>query len=200
MQSMEKMLKIAKITLLVVVAILVGVPLYAVLATVSLPPGPRPGIEELTIAQAVQQLRQTGKSGWVLVEAARAMVAKRMQYCRRNSFDTFDRAFKRGYGYCQQQAYALTEILKRLGFEAKVVQAFQNKLPDGTVGGHAWVSVTHESASRYIDSIHYDAHAGEIMFTPLTKVWDYTPVTRVFFGWGCAMVNAHRYYMTGKDR
>jgi hypothetical protein len=197
---MEKILKIAKIILLMVLAILVGVPLYAIPATLSLPPGPRPGIEELTIAQAVRQLQQTGKCGWALIEAARALVAERMQYCRRNSFDTFDRAFKRGYGYCQQQAYALTEILKRLGFEAKVVQAFRNQLPDGSVGGHAWVSVTYQGESRYIDPLHYNAHTGEIVFTPLTKVHDYTPITRLFFGWGCAMVNAYRYSVTGKDR
>jgi len=109
--------------------LLIGVPLYAVPATLSLPPGPRPGIKEITIQEAAQHLLASGKTGWDLVEAARSMVAERMKYSRRNSFDPAGRAFERGYGYCTQQAYALKHLLNQLGFEAWVVQAFQTGLP-----------------------------------------------------------------------
>jgi hypothetical protein len=122
-----------------------------------------------------------------------------MQYCRRNSFDPAPKAFARGYGYCQQQAFALAGILTALGIEARVVQAFKNRFPDGNVGGHAWVRVTLGGEQRDIDSLHYDAQAGVIDFTPLTKIQDYSPLERVVFGWGSAAVNAHRYYITGKD-
>lgn len=133
------------------------------------------------------------------MEAARGLVAVRMQYCRRNSFDPAPKAFERGYGYCQQQAFALAAILAELGFQAKVVQAFKNKFPNGSMGGHAWVRVTLGDERRHIDSLHFDAQAGKIDFKSLTKIQDYSPLERVFFGWGSAAVNAHRYYVTGKD-
>jgi transglutaminase-like putative cysteine protease len=196
---MKTILVIVKLVLFAALAIILGLPLYALPATLSLPRGLRPGLKRLTISQAVRQLRGTGKTGWSLVEAARALVADRMHYCRRNSFDPAVKAFERGYGYCQQQSYALADILTELGFEAKVVGAFRNKLPGGRVGGHAWVSVTLDGETRYVDSLHYDAKAGKIAFTPLTHVFSYTPASRVFFGWGSAAVNAHRYYLTGKD-
>lgn len=185
--------------LVAILLLIVGLPLYAIPATLSLPRGRQPGLEKLTISQAAWQLRKTGKTGWFLVEAARALVAARMQYCRRNSFDTAVKAFERGYGYCRQQAYALTALLTQLGFEAKVVHAFRNRFPDGSVSGHAWVSVTVNGETRYVDSLYYDAQAGRLAFTPLTKVRAYTPLFRLLAGWGCTAVNAHRYYVTGKD-
>lgn len=197
---MKTILVILKVVLLIALGIILGLPLFAIPAMLSLPRGTRPGIKKLTIFQAAQQLQQTGKTGWSLVEAARALVAARMQYCRRNSFDVAAMAFERGYGYCQQQSYALVELLTQLGFDAKVVGAFRNSLPDGNVGGHAWVSVKLDGETRDIDSLHYDVESGRITFTPLTEVFNYTPVSRVVYGWGSAAVNAHRYYVTGKDK
>jgi hypothetical protein len=190
---------LAKIALGSIVAILIGVPIYAVPATLSLPTDPRPGIEELTIESAAQKLKQTGLKDWELVEAGRAVVAERMHYSRRNSFDTAARAFERGYGYCMQHAYALTALLAELGFEAKVVQAFQNKFPDGQVTAHAWVSVTLNGETRYIDSLFYNVQERELDFTPLSAVTDISPTFKLLTFWGGTAVNAHRYYLTGKD-
>ncbi len=190
---------VIKAILITLLAILVAVPLYAVPATITLPAGPRPGIEELTIKQAAKQLKSTGKTGWELVEAARSMVAERMQYSRRNSFDPAGRAFERGYGYCTQHAYALTALLAELGFEAKVVQAFQNRFPDGRVTAHAWVGVKVNNESRYIDSLFYDVQADELDFTPISEVVDISPTFKLLAFWGGTAVNAHRYYLTGKD-
>ena len=196
---MKTMWMIGKVAALAVVAIIIGLPLYALPATLSLPPGRRPGIEKLTLAEAAKQLLVTGKTGGALVEAARALVADRMQYCRRNSFDSPARAFQRGYGYCTQQAYALADLLRRLGSEARVVHAFRNRFRDGTAGGHAWVRVTVDGRERDIDSIHYDAETGYLTFTSLSSVLDHTPLFRLVTKWGEAAVNAHRYYRTGKD-
>lgn len=179
--------------------ILVAVPLFALPATLSLGWKIRPGLKHQTISLATDSLRRTGKTGWELVEAARKIIADRMQYSRRNSFDPATRAFERGYGYCQQQAYALVGLLTQLGFEARVVGAFRNKFPDGSIQGHAWVRVTIAGDSRYVDSLHYNEQANEITFTPLSNVFDYTPAFRVFAGWGSTSVNAYRYYVTGKD-
>lgn len=197
---MKRMWSIGKAVFLVVAAIIVGLPLYALPATLSLPAGRRPGIESLTLEEAAKRLASTGKTGAALVEAARALVAERMQYCRRNSFDSPARAFLRGYGYCTQQAYALSDLLTRLGIEATVMHAFRNRFADGTVGGHAWVRVTVDGEERDIDSILYDAERGELTFTSLSSVVNHTPLFRVVTQWGEAAVNAHRYYRTGKDR
>lgn len=193
---MKRFLKIFSVCLL---AFLGGPPLYALPATLSLPRGRRPGLAPLTIPQAAQQLKASGKTGWELVEAARALVAERMAYCRRNSFDIHTRAFERGYGYCQQQAYALADLLTRLEFNAWVVGAMRNKFADGRLTGHAWVRVSLDGQVRDIDSIAYDRQAGRIDFTPVTNVFNYTPCFRILAGWGSSAVNAHRYYRTGKD-
>ena len=196
---MKRAFRIAELALVVILAIMVGIPLYALPAILSLPRGPRPGVERLTISQAAQQLRATGKTGWLLVEAARALVAERMQYSRRNTFDTPARAFERGYGYCHQQAFALVDLLTQLGFEAQAVHAFQNRFPDGNVTSHAWVNVTMDNETRYVDSLYYDAQAGEITFVPLSKVRAYTPFFKLLTTWGGTAVNAHRYYVTRTD-
>jgi transglutaminase-like putative cysteine protease len=123
-----------------------------------------------------------------------------MQYSRRNSFDTAARAFERGYGYCTQHAFALADLLERLGFEARVVHAFQNIFPDGSLGAHAWVSVTVEGEARNIDSLFYDPRAGEITITPISEVLGISPIFKLFAWWGATAVNAHRYYLTGRDK
>jgi transglutaminase-like putative cysteine protease len=191
--------KTARIVTLAAAVIIVGQPLYALPATLTLPRGPRPGIGDLTLAEAARHLEDSGKSGADLVEAARALVAERMAYCRRNSFDSPARAFERGYGYCTQQAYALTELLQRLGFEARVVHALRNRFPDGAEGGHAWVRVRMGGEELDIDSLFYDDLRGELTFAPLSKVVDHSRLFRAVTKWGEAALNAHRYYRTGKD-
>jgi hypothetical protein len=176
-----------------------GLTLYAIPAMFTLPGGIRPGLEPLTLTQAAKQLTGTGKTGWELVEVARALVADRIQYSRRNSFDNDERAFERGYGFCTQQAYALVTLLGHLGFDAKAVQAFRNSFPDKREGGHTWVSVTLNGESRFIDSMLYDAQSREITFTPLSEVHDHTALFKRMTRTGEAALNAHRYYRTGKD-
>lgn len=122
-----------------------------------------------------------------------------MVYSRRNSFDPAGRAFERGYGYCTQHAYALTSLLSELGFEAKVVQAFRNRFPDGKVTAHAWVSVRVNDEIRYIDSLFFNEQAGEPDFISLSEVTDISPAFKLLAFWGGTAVNAHRYYVTGKD-
>lgn len=189
----------AKLILGCFFVILFGVPLYALPATFSLPSGARPGVDPLTIQQAAQNLRNSGLKDWHLVEAARALVAERMQYSRRNAFDSPAKAFERGYGYCTQQAFALTALLKELGFDARVVQSFQNRFPDGHVTAHAWVRVRVGNKSRYIDSLYYDQETGKLNFTPFSKITYVSPAFKLLALWGGTAVNAHRYYLSGMD-
>ena len=196
---MNDIWRLARIAPLALLAFAVGVPLYGLPATLTLPRGQRPGVERLTLAQAAQQLREGGRTGWELVEAARALVGQRMQYSRRNSYDGAARAFERGYGYCMQHAYALQRLLAQLGLEARVVQAFKNEFADGVVTSHAWVNVTIEGETRPIDPLFWDERAGQPAFTPLSRVTGISPLFKAFTWWGAPAINAHRYYRTGKD-
>jgi hypothetical protein len=144
-------------------------------------------------------LRTTGLHGWDLVEAARALVGARMPYSRRNSFQPASLAFRRGYGYCQQHAYALTGLLQRLGFETHVVYSLKNRFPDGRVTSHAWARTTLLGESRDVDPIFYDGQSRKPNFIPLTPVIPFNPFIRVIAGCSSAVVNAHRFYRTGKD-
>ena len=191
--------RLVRIAPIAVLAFAAGIPLYGLPATLSLPRGPRPGVDRLTLPQAARNLRDSGQEGWALAEAARALVGQRMQYCRRNSFDSAARAFERGYGYCMQHAYALADLLTRLGFEARVVQAFKNRFADGAVTSHAWVHVTIEGETRALDPLFWDEQAGQPAFTPLSKVTGISPVFKTFTWWGAPAVNGHRFYRTGKD-
>jgi hypothetical protein len=196
---MNVLLKLARIAPIALLAVAAGVPLYGLPATLSLPRGQRPGVARLTLPQAARQLRESGATGWALVEAARALVGQRMQYCRRNSYDSAAKAFERGYGYCMQHAYALADLLTQLGFEAQVVQAFKNRFADGEVTSHAWVRVTQDVETRAIDPLFWDERTGQPAFTPLSRVTGISPVFKAFTWWGAPAVNAHRYYRTGKD-
>lgn len=179
--------------------VLAGMPLYALPATWSLPRGRRPRLESLTLTQAAQDLRRAHPPGVAQVEAARALVGARMVYCRRNSFDPYPKAFDRGYGYCQQMALALADLLRRLGYEARVVHCLRNRFEDGKVAAHAWVRVTLNGEQCDVDPLFWNDEQGAVNFLPLARVMDFTPLWRLFGGWGSIAVNAHRFYTTGKD-
>ena len=184
---------------LFIIIVILAPPLYALPASLSLKRGHRPGLKPRTLAMAAAQLKDTGLVGYELVEAARSLVEGRMLYCRRNGFDSYFKAFERGYGYCQQQAYALVHLLKELGFDARVVHAFRNRFPDGGTEAHAWVQVSVNGQRQWVDTLFYDQESRAISFEPVTKVRTYTPAFRTVAGWGSLAVNAHRYYLTGRD-
>ena len=165
----------------------------------SLPSGIRPGLEELTIEQAVDTLKAKNLTDLELIQETRKLLVTRMRYCRRNSYDSYKTAFRRGYGYCVQQAYALHYMLTELGFDAKVVQATKNRFEDGTIGGHAWVRINHNGSIIEIDPSDTNYQNKKVSFVPLTKVTEFGFLFKLVTLWGSAGVNAHRYYTTGKD-
>jgi len=182
-----------------ILVILVIFTLYALPAIFSLPHGIRPGLEPMTIEEAVAGLRDTGRTDAELIEEARSMVGERMVYCRRNSYNSYEKAFKRGYGFCQQQAFALARLLKDLGYDAVPVQAIRTQFPDGNIGGHAWVMIYLNGEALYIDPVYYDPAKQEVTFIPLSQVTGYSTFFRILAGWGCASINAHRFYVSGSD-
>lgn len=173
--------------------------IYAIPAMISLPVGIRPGLNELTIEEAVNILNNKNLDRLDLIEKARLLVNERMVYCRRNSYDSYQKAFKRGYGFCQQQAFALAAILQELNFEAVPVQAIQTRFPDGNIGGHSWVRVRLDGQDFFIDPIFYDPEKHVVTFTPLSDVTEFSGFFRILSGWGSATINAHRYYTLGSD-
>jgi transglutaminase-like putative cysteine protease len=180
--------------------LILGLTLFALSATFSLPSGARPGLEDLTIADAAVRLRQSGAQGWELVERARLLIGDRIAYSRRNSFDSYGTAFRRGYGYCEQSAFALTALLQQLGLDARPVHSERCLFPGrDSPTGHAWVRVFYEGETREIDPEHQDPATGEFLFEPLDRAREYTSVFRALARWGCAVANAYRYYRTGSD-
>jgi hypothetical protein len=176
-----------------------GVIIYALPATASLDRGTRPGIDEITIDDAALHLAKAGYKGHDLIEQARLIVGERMAYCRRNSFDSYERAFARGYGYCQQEAYALAALLQELGFDAWPVHCEHCDFSDTKDTGHAWVQVLYEGKVLNIDSTYMDTQTGKLLFTAQGPVKAYTSLFRLFSGWGSTAANARRYYKTGSD-
>jgi hypothetical protein len=180
-------------------AVFLGVLIYALPASLSLGRGSRPGIEALTIEDAALQLRKRGASGFELMEQARILVGERMAYSRRNSFDSHRNAFKRGYGYCQQEAFALARLLEMLGFNAWPVHCEHCDFILMKNTGHAWVQVLYGGEIVDIDP-RYMSEVGEpLLFDTRSAVRRYNTLFRLFAGWGSTAVNAYRYYKTGSD-
>ncbi len=103
-----------------------------------------------TIDDAIAACRKSGLQGWELVAYAQQLAARKFTYSRLNPWDTPARAFKRGRGYCQQQALALKKIYDGLDIQASPVFATRCKFPakivDGMpsparVSGHDWLRV-----------------------------------------------------------
>jgi hypothetical protein len=153
----------------------------------------------MTIEEAVTELKSKEIDGWILVHAATNLVDDRMEYCRRNNLQHFRRAFSRGFGFCQQQAFALAAILEQLGFDAHPVQAVKCRFPDNSTGGHSWVQVNYAGEKRFVDPLLQDRNTGKINFEPLSRVTRFSPTFRVFSSWGSSMLNAVVYFRTGSD-
>jgi hypothetical protein len=181
------------------ILILAAGTVLSLLAMSSLPAGPRTGLRSKTIEEAVSELKSSNLNGWELVHAATNLVDDRMFYCRRNNLQHFRRAFSRGLGFCQQQAFALTAILEQLGFDAHPVQAVKCRFPDNSTGGHSWVQVNYAGEIRFVDPLLQDRETGKIRFEPLSRVTRFSAPFRIFSSWGSSFINAVVYFRTGSD-
>lgn len=155
----------------------------------------------VTIDDAVRHLRNSGKSDWALVAAAQKLVNAKMEYSRRNGCDTPARAFRRGMGYCQQQAAALLIILRQLGIDACPVQALRCQFPPavihgyaepGGVSGHMWLVVTIDGVEQDVCPGHPANAPGKVHFTRLSRRTNYGPVLQLLGHIGAMMVNVQR--------
>lgn len=154
-----------------------------------------------TIDDAVRSLGASGKTGWALVSAAQKLVNAKMAYSRRNGWDTPARAFRRGMGYCQQQASALYLILGQLGVEARPVQAFRCQFPPkriheyedpGGLSGHMWLVVTIDGVEKDVCPGHPENEPGKVHFARLSRRRHYGPFMQMLGHIGSMLVNVHR--------
>ena len=129
------------------------------------------------------------------------LVNAKMEYSRRNGWDTASRAFQRGMGYCQQQAMALLLILRKLGIVARPVRALRCKFPPariheywdpGGISGHMWLIVSIDGVEKDVCPGHPDNAPGKVHFEVLSRTMAYGLVMRLFGHIGSMILNMHR--------
>lgn len=147
--------------------------------------GERPAADEpRTIGDAVRRARASGLRGWALVEFVQHLAARRFTYSRRNPWDTPERAFRRGQGYCQQQALALKAIYDGLGIRARPVYAMRCWFPESVihgipepagVSGHVWLRVSADGDERDVCCGSVRNRPGQTAFRVLSPVRELRP-------------------------
>lgn len=153
-----------------------------------------------TLEDAVRACAELGHTGWDLVEHAQKLTARKFTYSRRNSWESPEKAFARGQGYCVQHALALKKIYDKLQIDAEVVHG-RGAFPEAIIHGvkepggnfnHAWLEVTIAGESRYVCPGNEDNAPGKLGFTIMSKVKPYTSVMHFFTFSGAIIVNAAR--------
>ena len=151
------------------------------------------GNSELKVKEAVERCKQSGLAGIELIEYAQRLVCSNMQYSYSNSFDLPCKAFKKGYGYCWQQASVLNRILKKLGVESKLVYSTQNIFPEklfnGVVvkehmSGHVWCIVRCEGKEGDVCPGSIGNRFGKVHFKPISKIRTWNLFVCFFSYWG----------------
>jgi transglutaminase-like putative cysteine protease len=154
-----------------------------------------------TIPDAIAACRRSGLSEWELVAYAQQLVAHKFTYSRLNTWDTPARAFKRGKGYCEQQALALKAIYDALGITTRPVfalrSAFPSKMVDGVrwpggVSGHAWLRVRIGDEERDVCPGSVENTPGRTQFRPLSPVRSWVSWLRPFTHVGSSLENMRR--------
>lgn len=155
----------------------------------------------VNIDDAIKYLESSNIKGWALVEEAQKIVSAKMSYSRRNNWDTYKQAFKRGMGYCQQQALALNHIFKKLGIDSKVVMAVKCKFPSKTIheyqepernGGHTWLQVTFKGEDKYVCTCDMRNKPGIIHFQICSEVIENKYYLRPINHFFSMFVNIHK--------
>jgi hypothetical protein len=176
--------------------------LYTLPALSRLPKGKSRALQSVvTIDDAVRDLRSSGLTGWALVTAAQKLVNAKMEYSRRNGWDTPSQAFRRGMGYCQQRAAALLIILHKLGIVARPVHALRCRFPSTTIhdyhepsriSGHMWLVVTVDGVEKDVCPGHPDNVPGKVHFEVLSRKSSYGSIMQCLGHIGSMIVNVQR--------
>lgn len=156
----------------------------------------------MELNEAIKSCINTNLSGWELVEYAQNLVYKNMAYSYNNSFDMPFVAFKKGKGYCWQQAKVLQKILNILNFDCWLVYAIKNQIPEkifeginveAHISGHVWCKVKIEEIEKDVCPGNNNNKPGEIHFKPLSKVKKWNHFICFWSYWGSAYINRKRF-------
>jgi transglutaminase-like putative cysteine protease len=152
----------------------------------------------MTLEDAVALLRESHRRGWDLVAEAQRLVARRMIYSRRNTWDSPARAFERGMGYCHQKALALHAILTSLGIESRPVAARRCRFPatriheytePEQVSGHVWLRVSIDGREEDVCPGEVANSPGHVSFTVLSRTREYRGLRRLGGQLGSIVLN-----------
>ena len=155
----------------------------------------------MELNEAIESCINTNFSGWKLVEYAQNLVHKNMVYSYDNSFDMPFVAFKKGKGYCWQQAKVLHKILNILNFDCCLVYAVKNQISEkifkginieAHISGHVWCKVKIDEIEKDVCPGNNDNKPGKIHFKPLSKVKKWNYFISFWSYWGSAYVNKKR--------
>jgi hypothetical protein len=127
----------------------------------------------VTIEEAITACRATGLTGWALVAYGQRLVRRKFSvYSTRNVWDTPERAFEHGMGYCTQYNMALKQLLGGLGFETRVVFCFRVRVlaDERWAMGHTWLQVTIGGERRDVCAGRLENQPGRNQFVPLWPV------------------------------
>ena len=148
-------------------------------------PRPEPvrpqGVE--TIADAVRVCRETGLTGWELVDHATHLVHDKFStYSAWHLWERPAVAFTHSRGYCNQYNLALAAVLRGLGFEVSAVHASRVRMWHSRPwwhNGHAWLRVTHAGRTLDVDASQASNRAGSVGFVPVTEIRPFTRLSEL---------------------
>ena len=158
----------------------IGIGLMMLPGALRLPKYRRTSVDGVVnMKDAVEACRRSGLQGWELVTFAQKLVACKFAiYSTLNLWDPPGRAFIYGMGYCTQYNLALRQILRRLGFQTKIVFALKAHFFDNEewTMGHTWLRVTVDGERRDVCAGCVDNEPGEVHFVPLSTVYNGRPL------------------------
>lgn len=128
----------------------------------------------MDIREATEQCRSTGLTGWDMVEYVNKLVNQRMSYALDIPLALHTTAFRRGRGYCVQQAFCVRDILRGLGYDVQLVYSSRTAFPaKNKVCGHTWCRVSIDGVQKDVCTCNADNRPGSVDFSPVSKVGRY---------------------------
>lgn len=122
----------------------------------------------------VSQCRASGLSGWALVDDATARLHASLAHeSSWHLWYTPEASVRHGQGRDTQYNLALARVLRRLGFDVRVVHAALVRglgQPPWFQRGHLWLQVTHDGHTRDVCAGHPDNRAGHVPFAAVSEV------------------------------